>query len=112
MFRSPGFFVLIYYFQTKEVIVPAAGGTGSLNLSAAKSDSTAGIIVKTEPDVKPIKESWSPEEPQPQTFEPNGIRPRKPCNCTKSMCLKLLVFKQLVLSIKLLVFNQRYFCYL
>lgn len=21
--------------------------------------------------------------------EPNGIRPRKPCNCTKSQCLKL-----------------------
>uniref|UniRef100_A0A8D9B5X1 Protein lin-54 homolog n=1 Tax=Cacopsylla melanoneura TaxID=428564 RepID=A0A8D9B5X1_9HEMI len=24
-----------------------------------------------------------------RTLEPNGIRPRKPCNCTKSMCLKL-----------------------
>ncbi|XP_067003366.1 protein lin-54 homolog isoform X2 [Anabrus simplex] len=23
------------------------------------------------------------------TLEPNGIRPRKPCNCTKSQCLKL-----------------------
>lgn len=23
--------------------------------------------------------------------EPNGIKPRKPCNCTKSQCLKLLV---------------------
>lgn len=23
------------------------------------------------------------------TVEPNGIRPRKPCNCTKSQCLKL-----------------------
>lgn len=21
--------------------------------------------------------------------EPNGLRPRKPCNCTKSQCLKL-----------------------
>jgi hypothetical protein len=26
------------------------------------------------------------------TLEPNGIRPRKPCNCTKSQCLKLWVF--------------------
>lgn len=23
------------------------------------------------------------------SVEPNGIRPRKPCNCTKSQCLKL-----------------------
>ena len=23
------------------------------------------------------------------TFEPSGVRPRKPCNCTKSQCLKL-----------------------
>ena len=23
------------------------------------------------------------------TFEPAGVRPRKPCNCTKSQCLKL-----------------------
>jgi hypothetical protein len=22
-------------------------------------------------------------------FEPSGVRPRKPCNCTKSQCLKL-----------------------
>lgn len=24
-----------------------------------------------------------------RALEPNGIRPRKPCNCTKSLCLKL-----------------------
>lgn len=23
------------------------------------------------------------------SFEPAGVRPRKPCNCTKSQCLKL-----------------------
>ncbi|PSN52120.1 hypothetical protein C0J52_04310, partial [Blattella germanica] len=27
--------------------------------------------------------------PTRTTLEPNGIRPRKPCNCTKSQCLKL-----------------------
>lgn len=26
---------------------------------------------------------------QRNSLEPNGIRPRKPCNCTKSLCLKL-----------------------
>lgn len=29
------------------------------------------------------------ESKMTRTLEPNGIRPRKPCNCTKSMCLKL-----------------------
>lgn len=27
--------------------------------------------------------------PGPVAFEPSGVRPRKPCNCTKSQCLKL-----------------------
>ncbi len=26
---------------------------------------------------------------QAAPFEPSGVRPRKPCNCTKSQCLKL-----------------------
>ncbi|GLG98115.1 Protein lin-54 homolog [Gryllus bimaculatus] len=29
------------------------------------------------------------QPPTRTTLEPNGIRPRKPCNCTKSQCLKL-----------------------
>jgi len=33
-----------------------------------------------------------PSVPTRTTLEPNGIRPRKPCNCTKSQCLKLWVF--------------------
>ncbi|XP_071453425.1 protein lin-54 homolog [Hetaerina americana] len=38
------------------------------------------------------RSSSSPRVGQPQSrpaLEPNGIRPRKPCNCTKSQCLKL-----------------------
>ena len=27
--------------------------------------------------------------PNMTTFEPSGVKPRKPCNCTKSQCLKL-----------------------
>ncbi|XP_046406605.1 protein lin-54 homolog isoform X1 [Ischnura elegans] len=38
------------------------------------------------------RSSSSPRAGQPPSrpaLEPNGIRPRKPCNCTKSQCLKL-----------------------
>lgn len=41
--------------------------------------------------VPPAQESVSSPESTNylRTLEPNGIRPRKPCNCTKSLCLKL-----------------------
>ena len=35
-------------------------------------------------DIKPLIK----EEPV-EKYEASGVRPRKPCNCTKSMCLKL-----------------------
>ncbi|KAI4500354.1 hypothetical protein M0802_004771 [Mischocyttarus mexicanus] len=35
-----------------------------------------------------ISDSKSSQRPH-SNVEPNGIRPRKPCNCTKSQCLKL-----------------------
>lgn len=35
-------------------------------------------------------ESDGSASPQPSAmYEPSGVRPRKPCNCTKSQCLKL-----------------------
>uniref|UniRef100_A0A0A9Z5L8 CRC domain-containing protein n=2 Tax=Lygus hesperus TaxID=30085 RepID=A0A0A9Z5L8_LYGHE len=39
-----------------------------------------------QPKMEVKQEQWSGDE---SYFEANGIRPRKPCNCTKSMCLKL-----------------------
>ena len=46
---------------------------------------------ENKPDLKPqFVESLSKEKPRPLTaIEPQGVRPRKPCNCTKSQCLKL-----------------------
>ena len=38
---------------------------------------------------KPKTLSSSSASNGPATFEPAGVRPRKPCNCTKSQCLKL-----------------------
>ena len=46
---------------------------------------------EAKPEVKPqFVESLSKEKSRPLTnIEPQGVRPRKPCNCTKSQCLKL-----------------------
>ena len=43
------------------------------------------------PEVKPqIVETYVKEKTRVVTnIEPQGVRPRKPCNCTKSQCLKL-----------------------
>ena len=43
------------------------------------------------PEVKPqIVETYVKEMTRVVTnIEPQGVRPRKPCNCTKSQCLKL-----------------------
>jgi len=41
-------------------------------------------------DVKPQIDGYLKEKPRSITnIEPQGVRPRKPCNCTKSQCLKL-----------------------
>ena len=46
---------------------------------------------EVKPEVKPqIVETFVKEKPRVVTnIEPQGVRPRKPCNCTKSQCLKL-----------------------
>ncbi len=46
---------------------------------------------EAKPEHKPqFVDSLSQEKPRPLTnIEPQGVRPRKPCNCTKSQCLKL-----------------------
>lgn len=41
------------------------------------------------PPAEPISVPLIKRTSQPVLLEPNGIRPRKPCNCTKSQCLKL-----------------------
>jgi hypothetical protein len=38
---------------------------------------------------KPKTTSSSSSNAAAAAFEPAGVRPRKPCNCTKSQCLKL-----------------------
>ena len=47
--------------------------------------------VEVKPDIKP--QFFDPVEksqkPGVTPIEPSGVRPRKPCNCTKSQCLKL-----------------------
>lgn len=54
---------------------------------------SATVIPKQETKLttEPIIQEITPRPPSAQSagLEPNGIRPRKPCNCTKSQCLKL-----------------------
>ena len=52
---------------------------------------TAEEEEESKADVKPqFVESLSKEKSRgTPNLEPQGVRPRKPCNCTKSQCLKL-----------------------
>ncbi|KAF6213434.1 hypothetical protein GE061_011153 [Apolygus lucorum] len=59
-------------------------GTPTSGTSPTHVNASMGAI--PQPKMEPKQEQWSGDE---SYFEANGIRPRKPCNCTKSMCLKL-----------------------
>ncbi|KOC67673.1 Protein lin-54 like protein [Habropoda laboriosa] len=50
----------------------------SQNLQSSTGNLCVGSVIET----KSSQRSYT-------SVEPNGIRPRKPCNCTKSQCLKL-----------------------
>uniref|UniRef100_T1I6V9 CRC domain-containing protein n=1 Tax=Rhodnius prolixus TaxID=13249 RepID=T1I6V9_RHOPR len=76
----------------KESVSPPAPSTTTVT-SNSTSATTAGNaqtgavtnIIKHDFIMK-TNDAWSGDE---AVLEANGIRPRKPCNCTKSMCLKL-----------------------
>lgn len=56
-------------------------------VSSTPTTSKITIPVRT---LKPsITASESPQHAEQANLEANGMRPRKPCNCTKSQCLKL-----------------------
>ncbi|XP_012144399.1 protein lin-54 homolog isoform X1 [Megachile rotundata] len=56
---------------------PSLLGT-SQNLQSSAGNLSVGSVIES----KSSQRSYT-------SVEPNGIRPRKPCNCTKSQCLKL-----------------------
>ena len=56
--------------------------SGLLSNSQNLQSSTGTISVGSVLENKTSQRSYT-------SVEPNGIRPRKPCNCTKSQCLKL-----------------------
>lgn len=66
--------------QSDEVKAKPQQSTPSL---LSSSQSSAGNL-----SIGSITESKSSQRSS-SSLEPNGIRPRKPCNCTKSQCLKL-----------------------
>ncbi|XP_017880263.1 protein lin-54 homolog isoform X2 [Ceratina calcarata] len=58
---------------------PSLLGNSQQNLRNSTGTISVGSLV----------EGKSSQRSSYTTVEPNGIRPRKPCNCTKSQCLKL-----------------------
>ena len=46
----------------------------------------SSVVTTTIDSPRPIS---TPSEKLPDMFETTGVKPRKPCNCTKSQCLKL-----------------------
>lgn len=52
--------------------------SNSQNLQSSTGTLSVGSVIES----KSSQRSYT-------SVEPNGIRPRKPCNCTKSQCLKL-----------------------
>lgn len=71
---------------TQEKVVPTVSAVRATTTTTnGKKVATSNIKVKEEVIVKTEPKS----EPDLDVVEANGIRPRKPCNCTKSMCLKL-----------------------
>ncbi|XP_024937498.1 protein lin-54 homolog isoform X2 [Cephus cinctus] len=69
--------------HTEDVKVKTEPSTPSLLTNAQVSQgSLSHLSVSSLNETKNSQRSYA-------SVEPNGIRPRKPCNCTKSQCLKL-----------------------
>ncbi|KAK3923764.1 Protein lin-54-like protein [Frankliniella fusca] len=62
-----------------------------MSLAASAEESSVDDVEPVAPPAKPEQAPAPPPAKQSKTSlpEPNGIKPRKPCNCTKSQCLKL-----------------------
>ncbi|XP_011254566.1 protein lin-54 homolog isoform X1 [Camponotus floridanus] len=56
-----------------------------------KSQTTSGLLGSSQSSTTTlcVIDGKNSQRGTYSTVEPNGIRPRKPCNCTKSQCLKL-----------------------
>lgn len=68
---------ILWEQATDDVKLKSQQTTSSLLGSSQSSTATLCVI-----EGKNSQRTYS-------NIEPNGIRPRKPCNCTKSQCLKL-----------------------
>ncbi|XP_066260452.1 protein lin-54 homolog [Euwallacea similis] len=78
--------------QVQKVGIPAM----KQSTTQSKQSSASVVPKPLPPDTSPSPETGSnstnaniPVTTENQTSNANGIRPRKPCNCTKSQCLKL-----------------------
>ncbi|XP_060522430.1 protein lin-54 homolog isoform X2 [Cylas formicarius] len=72
--------------QVSKVAIPQIKHAAVPQTNVPKATSTTpGTLGASEGGVSPPAPAGAAND----TADPNGIRPRKPCNCTKSQCLKL-----------------------
>jgi len=72
----------------KSVVPPGLLSPQEMPESMQLSTENKGIVVQKHPD-QYFDQFLRKEQRIPTPIEPQGVRPRKPCNCTKSQCLKL-----------------------
>lgn len=72
----------------KSVVPPGLHSPEELPDSLQLSSENKNILVQKHTD-QYFDQFLRKEQRIPTPIEPQGIRPRKPCNCTKSQCLKL-----------------------
>ncbi|XP_039291213.1 protein lin-54 homolog isoform X4 [Nilaparvata lugens] len=81
--------VVVPQFLQQQTPVVAAATIARPKSPVAAQAATTSKADKPVPPAEPLIFPGHKRPSQPVLLEPNGIRPRKPCNCTKSQCLKL-----------------------
>lgn len=74
-----------------KVAIPKQNSTirSSTSTTSPTVTTTSSLTVAASPEIKMEPKVLVPNESPTSASANNGIRPRKPCNCTKSQCLKL-----------------------
>jgi len=79
---------IILYKLLYNIVIWSGQSTDEVKL---KSQTTPGLLGSSQGSTTTlcVIDGKNSQRGVYSNVEPNGIRPRKPCNCTKSQCLKL-----------------------
>ena len=87
---SNGFVKMERQFQHYLTLLQVKTEGGSQPIPIRPATATSMVTEQQElSNVSQQQQGGGNFEPFRSLLEPNGMRPRKPCNCTKSQCLKL-----------------------